>query len=309
MNYFFIYILILLYINQIKGLSEEYYKCIDPDIEVVSPSVCTSIIIPKNEGYKCCSMKVRYKNTISYKCLPIENQFTSSQKLLDEYIFNKSLAFLFTDTGGNMEIECPNSMKAAKEYNKLSDDFLSCYDNYIKGVQNENDCIKNDFSTEETGKCCFLEKFQNHNNGVDINDKRCFIIQDKYFTQEKNFTNFLLEKSNIESMAKIINTTNFTIKCEGYPTFFFPDKLKNNNKLNSSLDIVNGTTEMYKESGGIKKWKIIIIIICICCVILITAIIFAIIFVYRKRRESLNPKTIVKKEVEIKEKKTEGNLG
>ena len=67
-------------------------------------------------------------------------------------------------------------MKAAKNYEKFSDEYLSCYDSHKKGVNNENDCTKNEIPTKEGSKCCFLESSQINNNGTIIDDKRCYII-------------------------------------------------------------------------------------------------------------------------------------
>ena len=117
-------------------------------------------------------------------------------------------------------------MKATENYEKFSDEYLSCYDSHKKGVNNENDCTKNEIPTKEGSKCCFLESYQINNNGTIIDDKRWYIIQDEYFTKEKNFNNYLLDESNIKSLAQIININITTIKCKKYETFFFQGNSK-----------------------------------------------------------------------------------
>ena len=177
MNSFFLcFLILLLYLKQLKGFSEEYYECLDSDKTVDSHSDCTSIKIPEYEGYKCCSTKISYETKIFYNCIPIENKYNISQELLYEYISKRNLASLFGDTGGQIEIECSNKMKATKNYEKLSDKYISCYDSHKKGVNNENDCTKNEIPTKEGSKCCFLESSQMNNNGTIIDDKRCYII-------------------------------------------------------------------------------------------------------------------------------------
>ena len=137
MNSFFLcFLILLLYLKQLKGFSEEYYECLDSDKNVNYNSDYTSIKIPEYEGYKCCSTKVSYETKIFNNCIPIENKYTISQELLYEYISTRNLASLFGDTGGQIEIECPNEMKATENYEKLSDEYLKCYDSHKKGVNN-----------------------------------------------------------------------------------------------------------------------------------------------------------------------------
>ena len=219
MNSFFIFFLILLYIKEFQEFSEEYYECLDPDKTINSHSDCISINIPESDGYKCCSTKVSYETKSSYNCIPVKNKYTINQKTLNEYISKSNISFLFGDTGGEIEIKCPNEIKTTEIYEKFSDEYLSCYDNHKKGANDENDCTKIEIPTKEGGKCCFLESSKINNNGTFFDDKRCYIIQDEYFTK-KNFSNYLLDESNIKSLNQIINT-NITIKSKNYDTFFF----------------------------------------------------------------------------------------
>ncbi len=261
MNSYFLCILILLvYLEQLKGFSEEYYDCLDSDNIVNSHSDCTSINIPESEGYKCCSIKVSYESTSSYNCFPIENKYTTSQELLNEYITKKNLAFLFGDTGGKIEIECPNQMKTTENYEKFSDEYLNCYESHKKGVNNENDCTKYEIPTKEGNKCCFLESSQINNDGTIVDDKRCYIIQNEYFKEKKNFSDYLLDESNIKSLDQIINT-NITIKCKNYDKFFFQGIYKpfSNNKNKTEPDPTESEKE--KSKSKLEAWIIVLIII------------------------------------------------
>ena len=305
MNFFLIYFFILLIsIKKLQGFSEEFYDCIDPDRIIRYPSDCTSIRIPDEEGFKCCSMKIMDENNSTYSCFTLENKYSTNQQEFKEYLSNRSLAFLFTDIGGQMTIECPNNMKLTENYEKFSDEYLSCYNSYIKGVKNENDCTKNNIPSEEGSKCCFLETSQLKNNGKIINDKRCYIIQDEYFTK-KNFNNYLLDESNIKSLDEIINT-NVTIKCKNYDTFFFQGKSKDiqllsppketdvktsiENSTDASSD--NNTQieglpikKIKSEKSGVKSWVIILIILG--SIILIAIIVLISVCYYRKRKANL----------------------
>ena len=153
----FIYILILLHIKNIKGRSEEFYKCINLEKTVSDSSICTNIKIPDSEGYKCCSMKIIFNNNSSYNCFALETKYTINQETLNEYISKRSLASLFSSVGGQMEIECGDNLKFEEKYTKLSDEYLNCYNNHIQGIENENDCIKNNIPIGEGSKCCFVE--------------------------------------------------------------------------------------------------------------------------------------------------------
>jgi hypothetical protein len=213
MNFFLLYFLIILYIKEFQGKSKEYYECMNPDKTVKSADECTKINIAESEGYKCCSMKFTFEKNTSYNCFALENRYTASQEVLNEYISKRNLASLFAALGGQMEIECGLDLKITKNYEKISNEIINCYNRYKSGVESINECNDNDIPSEENSKCCFVETSKIINNGSIINDKRCFILQNKYFTKEKNFSNYLLDESNIKSLDQIINT-NITIKCK-----------------------------------------------------------------------------------------------
>ena len=276
MNSFFIFFLIvLLYEKEIQGFSDEYYECLNPDKTVYSHFGCTSIQIPYSEGYKCCSMKLSYEQKTSYNCFLLENKYSTSQELLNDYISKRSIAFLFRNTGGKIEVECPNEMKMTENYEKISDEYLTCYNNHMKGVNNENDCDKIDIPTKEGSKCCFLESSKKINDGKMIDDKRCYIIQDEYFKKDKNFNNYLIDESNIKSLDQIMDT-NITIKCKNYDTFFFQGGSTTEN---------NDDEENKSKKSKLKAWVIVLIILG--CLIIVAGIGIAI-FIYIKKRKKQN---------------------
>ena len=333
MNSFFLCFLILLeYLKQLKGFSEEYYECLDSDKTISSHSGCTSIEIPENEGYKCCSTKVSYKAEVFYNCFPIKSIYTTSKDQLYEYISKSNLAFLFGDTGGELEIACPNGIVTTENYEKLSEEYLSCYDSHKKGVNNESDCTKNEIPTREGSKCCFLESSQINNNGTIIDDKRCYIIQDEYFTK-KNFNNYLLDESNIQSLDQIINT-NITIKCKNLDTFSFPvsskstsnieidDDQEKPSKSTSNIEIDDDQTkpsksfssieiddekktepESQKGKSKVKTWEIVLIIVV--GLIFLVGIGLLIFWLYRKKSIGQNEEK-ASEEIKSSEKKEEG---
>lgn len=264
-NILFIYFLILLQIKNIKGRSEEFNKCINLERTIIAPSDCTDIKIPDSDGYKCCSMKIVHNNNNSYSCLAIENKYTASQQVLNEYISKTSISFLFSSAEGQMEIECGNELKISENYKKLSNEYLNCYNNHIKGIEDENDCFKNDIPASEGSKCCFVLTSTENYNGNIINDKRCYMIKDKYFTENKNLSNYLLDESNINDLDEIVNT-NITINCKNYDTFFFkgPKQKKVKQNKNNEDDDNNGGNANSSSSNiksGLKTWAIILVAI------------------------------------------------
>ena len=62
-NILFVYFSLLLSVQGIKDYSSEFYDCINPDKVVNSASECSSIEIPDDDGYKCCSMKITFNET------------------------------------------------------------------------------------------------------------------------------------------------------------------------------------------------------------------------------------------------------
>ena len=219
----FLLYLSLLYIKGFQEYSDEFYECINPDKKVNSPFICTSIKIPEAEGYKCCSMKISYDGNNSYNCFVLENEYTKNQTILEAFALNNSLASLFSSKGGQMEIDCGENIKTIQKYEKMSDEYLNCYKSHINGVDNENDCHKYDIPGKEKSKCCFIESLQKDNEGNIIKDKKCYIINDEYFTKEKNLNNYLLDNFNLKSLDQVKNI-NLTINCKNYDVFNFTCK-------------------------------------------------------------------------------------
>ena len=261
MNLIILFFLLLL--KEIKGKSEEYYDCMNPEKTVQSPSNCTSIIIPYSDGYKCCSMKITYEGNMTYNCLPLENKYTKNKEILEEYISKRSLNNFFSISGGQMEIDCGENKIITKNYEKLSNEYTICYNGHINGAENENDCIENDIPVEEKSKCCFIETSKIKNNQT-ISDKRCYIIKDEYFVGGQKLSNYLLDELKLKSLDQI-NNLNITINCKNYEVFNFPNKL-------DTIDN-NGTTPGTKNKpNGLNKWVIVAIIIII--ILIIAVVIF-----------------------------------
>ena len=282
MKILIIYLLILSQIKKIKGRSEEFYECINLEKTVTDSSNCINIKIPDSDGYKCCSMKITYNKDSSYSCFALENKYTTNQEVLNEYITKRNISSLFNLYGGEMEINCGNNLKIEENYKKLSDEYLNCYNNHIKGTANENDCILNDIPEEEGSKCCFVETSTKNKIGNIINDKRCYMVQDKYFTNNKNLSNFLLDESKSNSLDEI-NNINITINCKNYETFYL-SSLNETNEMNDidEYNENNYIVSSLKKKSKLKIWVIILIIVV--CVVLI-GIIFVIINC-RKRKKN-----------------------
>ena len=262
MNLIFIYIILLA--KEIRGKSQEYYQCsLLSKEEITSPSNCTSIIIPESDGYKCCSMKISYENYTGYNCFPLEKEFSQNKEVLKEYMSKKSLSYLLSINGGHMEIECGELIKHIENYEKLSDEFYSCYNGHINGAQNESDCIETNISEYER-KCCFIETSEKF-FGELRKDKRCYLIKDEYFNGKKNFSNYLLDQLNAKSLDQI-KDINVTINCKNYDTFYFEGR--------------NSEEENNKKKSGLKPW--IVAMIVIISALTIISIIF---FIYRWKRK------------------------
>ena len=238
--YLFLFSLLIFNFEKIKAKSDEYYNCIDPNKNINSPSECTSIKIPESEGYKCCSMKVVFKGNHSYNCFALEREYSENKKILDEYIANISLASFFGLDGGQIEIECGQDMISTQKYEKFSDEFINCYKGHLKGVENETECLNNNIPGDEVSKCCFIETSQ-INNGTKINDKRCYIIQDEYFSKNKTFNDYLLDQSQAEKLDQIKNI-NITISSKNYETFYFIGK-SNDEETSSFSNEINSNNE------------------------------------------------------------------
>ena len=122
------------------------------------------------------------------------------------------------------------------------------------------------------------------------------MIQNEYFTKNKNLNNYLLDESN--NNLNEYNNTNITIKCKNYDTFFFlgsdnniqsqiPSKEKNDiieksENIDTSENVFVKSESSYKKSG-IKAWAIILIII---GVIFCIGIIIVIIEYFKNKKKS-----------------------
>ena len=295
MNLFLLY-LTLLCVKGLQEYSDEFYECINPNKKTRSHSECTSKKIPETDGYKCCSMKISYEGNNSYSCFVLETEYTKNETILGAFMLNNSLASLFGSKGGQMEIDCGENLKSTQNYGKMSDEYLNCYKSHINGVDNENDCQKYNIPENEKSKCCFLESLQQDNEGNIINDKRCYIINDEYFTKEKNLNNYLLDKFNLKSLDQIKNI-NLTIKCKNYDIFTFKSKFEvkqtavtKNSEIISSSDNDNEKIEPVIDKDNINKKKssssnagIIAAIVIPCIVVLIGGIVLTI-YLIKKRK-------------------------
>ena len=307
MKLLIIYFVLILQIKIVVGRSEEFNECVDPDKTVYSISDCTNIKIPDSEGYNCCAMKITFNQDSSYSCLALEKKYTTNQEVLNEYMSKKNISFLFASVGGNIEIDCGNKLKISENYKKLSDEYLNCYNSNIKGIDNENNCTNNDIPTNEGSKCCFVETSTQSDNGNIINDKRCYLIQDKYFTNNKNLNNYLIDESN-NNLADY-KKTNITISCKNYDRFFYSGFENNINPYDNS-DII-GENENYdtiedsliyfspsSSKGGLKAWAIILIILG--GIIFIGAIIVIVICCLKNKNKKAQNKHETTNNVEIK---------
>ncbi len=277
-------ILIFLLVKNIKGKSEEFKECVNPDKTVYSISDCTKIKIPDSEGYKCCSMKISFNQDSSYSCIALENKYTTNQEVLNEYMSQKNISYLFASIGGKMEIDCGNKLTISENYKKLSDEYLNCYNSHIKSIENESNCTKNDIPANEGCKCCFVETSTKSENGKILNDKRCYLIQDEYFTKNKNLKNYLLDESN-NNLDQYSNT-NITINCKNYGTFFYSGFDKSiiiPSPSHGNSDIIEDTENIdiaidhpTSKDSGMKAWAIILIILG--CIIFIGIIILIVVY-------------------------------
>lgn len=263
----------LLLLKAIKGKTEEYYQCINPENTVNSPSDCTSIIIPDSDGYKCCSMKIIYEGNMAYNCLTLENKYAKSKETLEEYISKKSLDNFFSTSGGEMEIDCGGNNIINKNYERLSNEYYNCYKGHINGVEDEDNCTENDIPVKEKNKCCFVETSKIINNQTK-SDKRCYIIKDEYFTEQKSLNNYLLDQLELKSLEQIQNL-NITINCKNYDIFNFPVQSDN------IIEPLNPNKTEDKSDS--KTWIIVVIIISSLIIIVVVTIL--IIYCFRKRNK------------------------
>ena len=228
----------LLYITNVQSFSnysENFFDCINPDISIDSSSECTSIDI-ESDGYKCCSLEIIYGNNNSLSCFALENEYTKNKTIFDEYMLNRSLISLFGTKQGEIKIDCGEELVTIQKKEEMSDEYNNCYNNHINGVDSVNDCHKYEIPEKERSKCCYMETQQKDEEGKLINEKRCYIIQEKYFTPNYNLNNYLLDKTNKESLDQIKNI-NITINCKNYDVFTFKSKSDDN----QNSDIVSST--------------------------------------------------------------------
>ena len=321
MKSLYIYFLFLFFlnINKNKAQSEEYYECLSPEKDAISPYDCISVKIPEKDGFTCCSMKVTFGTKTSYKCFPLENEYINNKTLFELYVSSKkNLGYFFADSEGEIEIECRNDTIKAENFEKYSDEYLNCYNYSLIGVENENSCFQNDIPVKDGSKCCYLESYQINPDGNIKEDKRCYPIPNEYLTKNKTLKNYLMEATNLETLDYICNT-NITIKCNNYEkyelktmTIFNQTNVLLNNRnqttiLNNDLTQILTTIPIIEsyvidstiiqsnnnndnnrksssDENGVKAWVIILIIIG--SLILIGAIIAIIICVNRKKSNS-----------------------
>ena len=279
MNYFYIsysFIILLSLLVQNESKSDEYYDCMNSDKTIYLPIFCTTKKIPVANGYKCCSMGINYGNSTSYNCFAIETEYTKDVKTLDEYISKRNLDFLFISTGGQISIDCGGSLIVKKTYKKYSEPFLNCYKGNIQGVENANDCIENDIPEEENSKCCYIEKAKMNGNGNVTYDKRCYIVDKRYFSGKKNLKDYILEESNFNNLDDIKNY-NIIIKSKDYDAFYV-------------INIEDTSFENHKKKKPGLSWLIILFIVFGCILFLIGVIFTVYCFINkRKVKISVNP--------------------
>ena len=295
-NIMIIYFIFFLQIKNIGGRSEEFNECVDLNKTVYSISDCTNIEIPDSEGYNCCAMKITFNQDTSYSCLALEKKYTINQEVLSEYMSKNNISFLFASVGGKIEIDCGNKLKISENYKKLSGEYLNCYNNHIKGIDNESNCTENDIPISERSKCCFVETSTKNNIGNIINDKRFYIIQDEYFTKNKSLKNYLLDESN--NNLDVYNKTNITILCKNYGTFFysgFDQKIKyEESDIIGETENIDSSREMKiniqssSSKSGLKAWTIILIILG--GIIFIGILIFIALSCFRKKKKESEKK-------------------
>ena len=90
------------------------------------------------------------------------------------------------------------------------------------------------------------------------------MIQDKYFTDDKNLSDYLLDDSNINNLDEIINT-NITISCKNYDTFFFKGPRQKKIKMNQNDENDGNNGESVnsfssKLESRLKTWAIILVV-------------------------------------------------
>lgn len=200
-------------------------------------------------------MKITFEGNEVYNCLTLENKYTISNETLNEYISKRSFRNIFSTSGGEMEINCGENKIITKNYEKLSKEYNICYQGHINGAENEYDCNENDIPVEEKSKCCFGEITKIKNNQT-INDTRCYIIKDEYFSERKINKNYLVDELKLTNLDQIKNL-NININCKNNDIFHFPDNQNNN-----------------KGGKGSKIWLVIIIVLGSIIIIVVMVLLF-----------------------------------
>ena len=243
-----IILLFLQYVSGIKEYSSEFYECLDPDKKINSSSYCSSIELPEADGYKCCSMEIKVNKNNSITCFALENKYTQNKVILDEYLANRSFTSLFGINGSEIEIKC-GEIISNQINEKKSDEYTNCCNANLNGVNNENDCQKYNIPESEKGKCCYIETQQITEEGNIINDKRCYIIQDGYFSKEYNLNNYLLDQTNYKNLDQIKNI-NITINCKNQDVFYFQGKI--DKEINLTSTDINSNDDNQNENFPIN---------------------------------------------------------
>lgn len=295
MNYFFILLIsLILHKKYFLKKSNEFYECINPAKQVSNQFECNNIKIPDTDGYKCCSMEVTYKSDTKYSCFAIESEYARNIETLENYITTRSIDAFFESSGGQIVVNCGNLL-FEKTFNKKGNNYLNCYKGHINMVNREDECINNDIPYEDGGRCCFMETdSQNYVTGLKTEDKRCFIINDKYFIDNKILNNFIKEESNIDNLDQIKNT-NITIKCKNYETLSYNSIIERNYNSNNTNDIIIGnnndieifTPTSNNTSSSEKKPGIGVIIIAITLPIIFVIFIVGIVILWLINKEIL----------------------
>ena len=312
----FFILLICSTINPIQSQSEEYFECISPEKESISPSDCIDVKIPEKDGFSCCAMRVTLGQNISYNCFALENKFIQNATLFDLYVASqKNYQFLFDNLGGDIEIICQNNLTKSENFEKLSDEYFSCNNYHLNGVDNETSCLQIDIPTKDGSKCCYLESYQFNTEGKVIKDKRCYLIPNEYFSKNKTLNNYLIDATNLKNLDNIFNT-NVTIKCNDYEAFNYNSKILINGTIipvndnptqtiitekiiteNIKTDEINNTDFSTGESdilrgrekssdSGVKSWVIILIIIG--SLIIIGAIIISVVYCNKRKLKTIS---------------------
>ena len=285
----FLYLSILFLINEIECKSKEYYNCLNKNPGLYSSSSCTSIEIPETDGYKCCYMKIKYNGEYSFNCIPIENKYSQNKESLKEYISSNSLLSLFTPYGGEREINCGETITISEEYKNFSTEYLNCFNNHIDGVNNSNDCHKNEIPKEDKGKCCYVETYQKKENNSFTHDKRCYIVDDQYFSGKKILRNFVSDFSNLKNLDELKNA-NISVNCKNYPIFFYQGKSDSDPSSNGTDINHNTDSEFVENNSGLETWVIIIIVFA--NIFLIAGLGLFIYYYYKKNSNNLLTKKL-----------------